>query len=254
MEARVDDKVALITGATRGIGLATVRELLGSGASGIVITSRKEENIAEATDELADDRVLGLVAKADRPEDAKSAVAAAISHFGACDILINNAGTNPGWGPLTDVEVGAVSKTWAVNQLGPLLYVQEAWRQWMASHGGSIVNIASVGAFRPSPVTGIYNISKAALAHMTRQLAMELAPSVRVNAVAPAIIKTRMSELLWRSDEAAAARLHPMQRLGEPSDVANAVVFLCSDKAAWLTGVVLPVDGGLLGAASSGMG
>jgi 3-oxoacyl-[acyl-carrier protein] reductase len=254
MDARVDDRVALVTGASRGIGLAVAAELLHSGARGVVITGRRAEHLDAAVQELGgSERAHRVVARADRPDDAQASVAAAIERFGACDILVNNAGTNPAPGSLTDVDVAAVDKTWAVNQLGPLLYVQEAWRQWMASHGGAIVNISSAGGFRPSPVTGAYNISKAALAFMTRQLAMELAPSVRVNAVAPAIIKTRMSEMLWKSDEASAAALHPLKRLGEPQDVAHCVVFLCSDKATWLTGVVLPVDGGMLGATSSGM-
>ncbi|MFQ5966718.1 MAG: SDR family oxidoreductase [Acidimicrobiia bacterium] len=255
MDVRVDGRVALITGATRGIGLAVAREFLSSGIKGVTITGRKPENLEAAAAELDDEtRVHTVKARADSPENASVAVTQAMERFGSCDILVNNAGTNPSPGSLTDVDLGAVQKTWAVNQLGPLIYSQEVWKQWMSAHGGVIVNIASVGAYRPSPVTGAYNVSKAAVAHFTRQLAMELAPNVRVNAVAPAIIKTRMSEMLWAHDEAAAAALHPMKRLGEPRDVANAVVFLCSDAAAWITGAVLPVDGGLLGAASSGMG
>ncbi|HEY5578951.1 MAG TPA: SDR family oxidoreductase [Acidimicrobiia bacterium] len=254
MEVRVDDRVALVTGATRGIGLAVARELLASGARGVVITGRNAENLDAAVEALGrPDQVRAVMARADSAEGAALAAGAAVEAFGACDILVNNAGTNPAPGPLTDVDVGAVQKTWAVNQLGPLIYVQEVWRRWMSAHGGAIVNVASAGGFRPSPVTGAYNISKAALAHFTRQLAMELAPRVRVNAVAPAIVKTRLSEMLWLTDESAAAALHPLERLGEPEDVANAVVFLCSDRASWITGVVLPVDGGLLGAASSGM-
>ncbi len=254
IDVRVDGRVALITGATRGIGLAVAREMLASGARGVVVTGRKPENLERAATELDDpDRVRAVEGRADSQEDAHRAVQTALDAFSSCDILVNNAGTNPAPGSLTDVDLGAVQKTWAVNQLGPLIYTQAAWKGWLASHGGAIVNVSSSGAFRPSPVTGAYNISKAALAHFTRQLAMELAPRVRVNAVAPAIVRTRMSEMLWAHDEAAAAALHPMKRLGEPSDVANAVVFLCSDKASWITGTVLSVDGGLIGAATSGM-
>ena len=121
----------------------------------------------------------------------------------------------------------------------------------MADHGGSIVNVASVGGLRPAPVIGAYNISKAALIHMTYQLASELAPMVRVNAVAPGVVKTRLSGSLWQGMEEQAAAGHPLARLGEPADVARAIVFLASDAASWITGVVLPVDGGVLGASST---
>jgi NAD(P)-dependent dehydrogenase (short-subunit alcohol dehydrogenase family) len=122
----------------------------------------------------------------------------------------------------------------------------------MKENGGSIVNVSSVGGLRPSPITGSYNISKAGLIHLTRQLALELAPSVRVNAVAPGVVKTRLSEMLWQ-DEPAAARMHPLNRLGTPEDIASAIVFLASDTAGWITGVTLPVDGGLTEASSSGI-
>src|SRR5690606_35874771 len=122
------------------------------------------------------------------------AVAEAVERFGACDILVNNAGTNPSAGPLMEVDMGAVDKTWAVNQRAPLVWSRAAYRAWMQAHGGVIVNVASVGGLRPAPVIGAYNVSKGALAHMTQQMAFELAPRVRVNAVAPGIVKTRMSE------------------------------------------------------------
>jgi NAD(P)-dependent dehydrogenase (short-subunit alcohol dehydrogenase family) len=122
----------------------------------------------------------------------------------------------------------------------------------MAKSGGSVVNVASVGGLRPSPLTGAYNISKAGLVHMTRQLALELAPEVRVNAVAPGVVRTRLSEMLW-ADEPAAARMHPLGRLGTPEDIARAIVFLASDAADWITGVTLPVDGGMAEASSSGI-
>lgn len=253
MEVTVTDRVAIVTGATRGIGLATARLLLASGAAGVTITSRRPENVDSALGELAaegfgEEVVLGMAARADDDDAAERTIAATLERFGAVDILVNNAGTNPSGGPIMDVDMGAIDKTWQVNQRAPLVWSRLAYRGWMEEHGGVIVNVASVGGLRPSPILGAYNVSKAALIHMTHQLAFELAPRVRVNAVAPGVVKTRLSELLWTADEQAAARTHPLGRLGVPEDVAAAIMFLASDQAGWLTGVVLPVDGGVAGA------
>ena len=144
--------------------------------------------------------------------------------------------------------MSAIDKNWAVNQRGPLVFARQAWRQWMHEHGGSIVNVASVGGLQPGPLLGAYNVSKAALIFLTRQLAYEMAPTVRVNAIAPGIVKTRFSRALWEMNEEGAAGLHPLQRLGEVQDVTGAVLFLCSDASSWITGVTLPIDGGVTGA------
>lgn len=250
MDARVDGKVAIITGASRGIGEAVATELLASGAAGVVITSRKPDNIDAAAARLDDERVLPLAARAESEDDARTTVAAAIDRFGSVDILVNNAGTNPAAGNLADVDLGAVAKTWQVNQLGPLLWAREVWQQSMKERGGAIVNIASVGGMRVGPFIGAYNISKAAVIHLTYQLANEMAPDVRVNAVAPSVVRTRLAAALWEGIEERTAAAHPLQRIGEPEDVARAVTFLASDAASWITGVVLPVDGGVTGAAA----
>jgi NAD(P)-dependent dehydrogenase (short-subunit alcohol dehydrogenase family) len=257
VEVAVEGKVVLVTGASRGIGQATALEFARSGARGVTITSRKPENIEGAQRELIEagvdpDRLLAMPARADSEESADETLNHTVDRFGSCDILVNNAGTNPSAGALMDVDLGALDKTWAVNLRAPLLWVRAAYRASMAEKGGSIVNVASVGGLRPSHITGAYNISKAGLVHMTRQLALELAPSIRVNAVAPAVVKTRLSEMLWQNEEAA-ARMHPLQRLGTPEDIARAIVFLASDAADWMTGVILPVDGGMTEAAASGI-
>ncbi len=252
MDVRIDGKVALVTGASRGIGEAIAAEFLASGAAGVAVTSRKPANIEDAADRLGDPaRVLPLAARADDEDAARSAVGAAIERFGSLDILVNNAGTNPAGGALADVPLGAIQKTWSVNQAGPLIWAREAWHQWMAVHGGVIVNTASVGGLRPDRLLGAYNISKAALIYMTRQLAHEFAPGVRVVAVAPAVVKTRLSTALWEGREEEAAALHPLQRLGTTADVARAVLFLASGMASWITGVTLSVDGGVAAAAGS---
>lgn len=257
MEVAVDDRVALVTGGSRGIGQETARTLANSGARGVVITSRKQENVDKSKTELIEsgvdeDRVVALAARADDEESADQAVAATIEAFGACDILVNNAGTNPAFGNLMDVDLGALDKTWAVNMRAPLLWARAAHRAWMGEHGGSIVNVASVAGLRPSPLMGAYNLSKAGVVHLTRQLALELAPDIRVNAVAPAVVRTRLAGALLE-DEKATASMHPLGRVGEPEDVAGLIVFLASDISSWMTGAVVPVDGGVTGAGSSGI-
>lgn len=257
MDVSIEGKVALVTGASRGIGQETALELARSGASGVVLTSRKQDNVDESKSELVAagidaDKVLPLAARADDEGSAHEALTATVEAFGACDILINNAGTNPAFGNLMEVDLGALDKTWAVNMRAPLLWVRAAYEAWMKDNGGSIVNVASVAGLRPSPMMGAYNISKAGLVHMTRQLALELAPDIRVNAVAPAVVKTRLAGLLLQDEEATAA-MHPLHRVGEPEDVARLIVFLASDASSWMTGTIVPVDGGVTGAGSSGI-
>jgi NAD(P)-dependent dehydrogenase (short-subunit alcohol dehydrogenase family) len=257
MDVSVEGKVALVTGGSRGIGQETALELVRSGARGVVITSRKQENVEASRAEMiaggaAGDSVLALAARADDEDSANEAVRATVDAFGACDILVNNAGTNPAFGNLMEVDLGALDKTWSVNMRAPLLWVRAAYQAWMQDHGGAVVNVASVAGLRPSPMMGAYNISKAGLVHMTRQLALELAPDIRVNAVAPAVVRTRLAGLLLQDEEATAA-MHPLHRIGEPGDVTRLIVFLSSDASSWMTGTVVPVDGGVTGAASSGI-
>lgn len=257
MDVSVEGKVALVTGGSRGIGQETALELAKSGARGVVITSRKQENVDQSRAEMiragADgEKLLALAARADDEDSAHEAAAATVDAFGACDVLVNNAGTNPAFGNLMEVDLGALDKTWAVNMRAPLLWVRAVHRAWMGEHGGAVVNVASVAGLRPSPFMGAYNISKAGLVHMTRQLALELAPDVRVNAVAPAVVKTRLAGLLLEDEDATAA-LHPLGRVGEPEDIARLIVFLASDASEWMTGTVIPIDGGVTGAGSSGI-
>lgn len=257
MQVSVDGKVALVTGGSRGIGRETALLLAQSGARAVIITSRKQENVDESRAELIEagadeDVILALAARVEDEDSAHSAMETTVDAFGACDILVNNAGTNPAFGNLMDVDLGALDKTWAVNMRAPLLWVRAAYRAWMKDHGGVVVNVASVAALRPSPMMGAYNISKAGLVHMTRQLALELAPEIRVNAVAPAVVKTRLAGLLLENEEAIAT-MHPLHRVGEPGDVARLIVFLASDASSWMTGTVVPIDGGVTGAGSSGI-
>ena len=244
-------RVALVTGASRGIGLAVARRLLDRGAS-VTITARKRPELDDAAASLgADDRVLAVAGNAGDPAARTEAVDATVARFGALDVLVNNTGINPQYGPLVAADLGAVSKTFEVNVVAALGFVQEAHRAWMGAHGGAIVNMASVGGLRSSGVIGAYGASKAALIRLTEELAWELGPAIRVNAVAPAVVKTRFAEALYAHGEDEVAGRYPMRRLGTPEDVAALVGFLVSDAASWITGETVRVDGGLLATGST---
>lgn len=247
MQVGLQGRAGIVTGASRGIGAAIARAMLDAGAEGVVLTGRREETVGAVAEELGP-RAVAVTGNVRDASHAEEAVATAVERFGSCALLVNNAGTNPSAGTLMDVDLAAVDATWDVNQRAPLVWARAAWHGWMAEHGGAIVSIGSVGGLAPGPLIGAYNVSKAALHHLTRQLALELAPGVRVNAIAAAVVRTRLSEALWTADPEGAARAHPLGRLGEPEDVARAAVFLLSDAADWISGVVLPVDGGLSGA------
>lgn len=257
MDVSVEGKVAVVTGGSRGIGLASAVEFGRSGATGVVITSRKPENLEAARAEMieagvAEDKIWATAARADSEEDAERTMTETVERFGSVDILVNNAGTNPAGGYIMDVDVGAIKKTWDVNLLGPFLWTRAAYHSSMEKNGGSVINVASIGGMRPSPIMGAYNISKAGLIHMTRQLAQELAPKIRVNAVAPGVVRTRLAGLLLE-DEETTARMHPLGRVGEPEEVARLIVYLGSDTSEWITGTTVTIDGGVIGAGSSGI-
>ena len=190
-------QAGLVTGASRGIGLAVAAALLERGAS-VVLTSRKRESADAAAATLNSDRAAGYAAYAADEEAAAGCIAFAIERFGSVDILVNNAGTNPAFGPVLDQDHARFARTIDTNVWAPILWTQAAWRAWMGEHGGTVVNTASLAGLTVSPNLGIYHLTKAALIHLTKQLALELAPQVRVNAVAPGIVRTRLSEMLWK--------------------------------------------------------
>jgi NAD(P)-dependent dehydrogenase (short-subunit alcohol dehydrogenase family) len=245
---RFDGRAALVTGASRGIGRAIAEALLHAGAA-VCITARKQPELDDAVAALGTigPRVVAHRGSAGDADGAEGAVAACLAQLGRVDLVVNNAATNPQYGPLVDADLGAVRKILEVNVEGPLRHVQAAWRAWMSEHGGVVLNVVSVGGLRPSPGIGAYNVSKAALVHLTRQLAAELAPTVRVNALAPGLIRTEFSQVLWADEERAAA-MQPLRRLGTPADCAAAALYLLSDAASFVTGETLVVDGGTVGA------
>lgn len=247
MDVRLTGRAGVVTGASRGIGEAIARAMLEAGAEGVVLTGRRPETIEALAGELGP-RAVAVAGNVRDADHAAEAVAVAVREFGSCGLLVNNAGTNPSGGSIADVDMSAIDVTWDVNQRAPLVWARAAWHGWMKENGGSILSIGSVGGIAPAAMIGAYNVSKAAVHHLTRQLALEFAPGVRVNAIAAAVVRTRLSEALWAADPDAAAHGHPLGRLGEPEDIARAAVFLLSDAADWISGVVLPVDGGLSGA------
>ena len=243
-ELRLDGKSALVTGASKGIGRAIAAAFAAAGAD-VVLSSRKAEALDEAAAAMGP-RATTCVANAGDPEQAAACVDVTMERHGRLDILVNNAATNPYFGPTIDIDLGRYDKTFQVNVRGPLVWTQAAWRAWMRDHGGVVLNVASVGGLRGERGLGVYNVTKAALIHLTKTLAVELAPGVRVNALAPGLVKTEFARALWEPAEDAAAAHVPLQRLGLPEDIAGAALFLASDAGAWMTGHTLVVDGGAL--------
>lgn len=250
MPGRFDGMTAIVTGASRGIGLAVAQKLVDGGCR-VVITARDATTLEQAVATLGGQRcALGVAGSADDVEHQVQTVRAAVDTFGSLDLLVNNTGTNYAHGPLVGLDLADARKTVEVNCIAALSWVQQAHRVWMGEHGGAIVNVSSVASVRPAPEIGFYGSTKAMLTYLTEQLAVELGPSIRVNAVAPAVVKTQFAAPLYAGREDAVAATYPLKRLGDPSDIANAVAFLLSDEAAWITGRLLVVDGGitLLGA------
>jgi NAD(P)-dependent dehydrogenase (short-subunit alcohol dehydrogenase family) len=238
-------KVAIVTGGSKGIGAAIAEDLVRAG-SNVMITARKEGPLTHTADQL---RRLGggdveiFPGNAGSADDIVACVARTVDRFGTLDILVNNAATSPYHGPIIDVDIPRLDKIISVNLRGPLLWSQAAWRAHMGGYGGVILNISSIGGQAYTSDNGPYTMTKAGLDYLTRYLAVELAPKVRVNAIAPGLVATEMAEALWNSPN---VRIPPMARIGKPADVVAAARYLLSDEAGWVTGQVLNVDGGAL--------
>jgi NAD(P)-dependent dehydrogenase (short-subunit alcohol dehydrogenase family) len=245
----LQDRVAIVTGASRGIGSAIAHALVERGAT-VVLSSRKQVDLdaeAERLNARRPDAAMAFAAHSGKPEDLERLVDATLARYGRLDILVNNAATNPHFGHTVDADLGAWDKTFDVNVRGVFALTQLAVNRYMGEHGGSIVNVASVGGIRAAFGLGIYNITKAAVIHMTRQLALELGPrGIRVNAVAPGLVKTRFAEALWGNEEILNRVLQStaLGRIGAPPEIGRVVAFLASDDASFITGEVVVIDGG----------
>ncbi|MFB4313230.1 SDR family oxidoreductase [Actinomadura sp. 21ATH] len=247
MRTGLQGRTALVTGASRGIGKAIATAFAAEGAN-VVLSSRKQESLDAVAEEIrAAHPEAGVLAKAAHvgdPDAAAACVDAAVAEFGSVDVLVNNAGTSPHFGPMVDITPAAAEKTVQVNQFAVVLWTQLAWKASMAENGGSIINIASVGGTVTEHGIGYYNATKAAVIHLTRQFAMELSPGVRVNGIAPGLVRTALARALWEENEERINKTMPLGRIGEPEDIADAAVFLAGDAASWMTGQTLIVDGG----------
>lgn len=249
MPAGLKGRTVIVTGASRGIGFGAARVFVEAGAN-VVLTSRQQESADAAAAKLnattPEDAgtAVGFAAHAVDSDAAEACVQHTLERFGSIDVLVNNAGTNPAYGPLIDQDHQRFAKTFDVNVWAPLHWTALVVRAWMGVHGGAIVNTASIGGISVEPDLGIYNATKAALIHLTRQQAAELAPKVRVNAVAPGVVRTKLAELLWSEHEQQLNEQLPLGRIGEPADIGSAIAFLASDDAAWITGQTLIIDGG----------
>ena len=245
---RLDGRVALVTGASRGIGSAIAEALAEQGAQ-VVLSSRKQADLVAESERINarfPDRTVPIAAHAGKTEDLQHLVDEVMSRFARIDILVNNAATNPYFGPVLGADLGAWDKTFEVNLRGVFQLTKLVYEASMETNGGAVVNVASIGRLRPGFGLGVYNITKAGVIMLTRQLARELGGKVRVNAVAPGLVKTRFAEALW-GNEAILERVlasNPMGRIGMPDEIAGAVAFLASDAASYINGEVLVIDGG----------
>ncbi|HVE94587.1 MAG TPA: SDR family oxidoreductase [Acidimicrobiales bacterium] len=245
MDLRLEGRIALVTGGSRGIGRAIAGAMADAGAR-VLISSRKAEALEAAAAEIGHG-CDWFAANAGDEAEAAACVAACVERFGGIDILVNNAATNPYMGPMLGIDASRANKTVQVNQWGVLRWTQLAVDAGLgAAPGAAVVNIASIGGINVGGGIGWYNVTKAAVIHVTKQLALEAGPNVRVNAIAPGLVKTDMAKALVDAAGDQLAKRLPMKRLGEPDDIAGAAVFLASDAASWITGHTLVVDGGAL--------
>ena len=244
-----ENKVAIVTGASRGIGLGIASRLVADGAR-VVITARRPEALAEAVETLGGPtHALAIAGHADDAAHQAEVVAAARETFGRLDYLVNNAGINPSYGPMLETDISAARKILEVNVLSAFGWTQAAVGAGLGTTeapGGAIVNVASIAGLAATGLMGWYAVSKAAMIHLTAELGCQLGPDVRVNAVAPGIVKTAFSRPLYEGHEEKMAKEYPLKRLGVPADIAGAVSFLLSSDSSWMTGQTIVLDGGAM--------
>uniref|UniRef100_A0A8P0PQR3 Dehydrogenase/reductase 4 n=2 Tax=Canis lupus TaxID=9612 RepID=A0A8P0PQR3_CANLF len=242
------NRVAVVTGATDGIGFAIARRLARDGAH-VVVSSRKQHNVDRAVAALQGEglSVTGTVCHVGKAEDRERLVATAVNLHGGIDILISNAAVNPFFGNLMDVTEEVWDKILDINVKATALMTKAVVPEMEKRGGGSVVIVASIGAYLPFPGLGPYNVSKTALLGLTKNLARELDQrNIRVNCLAPGLIKTSFSKVLWmdKAREESIKKVMQIRRMGKPDDCAGIVSFLCSEDASYITGETVVVGGG----------
>jgi NAD(P)-dependent dehydrogenase (short-subunit alcohol dehydrogenase family) len=247
-EFSLEGKVAIVIGASRGIGRAIALRFAQAGAK-VVVSSRKLEGVQAVADEIraASGEALALQAHVGRTDDLAALVTQTVETFSRVDVLVNNAATNPHFGPLLTADESQVEKILDTNLKGVFRGCKAVAPQMEKQGGGKIINIASIAGLRPGPGMGLYGISKAGVIMLTQVLAVELGPAnIQVNAIAPGVIKTRFSQVLWQTPEIAEPILRdlPAGRFGEPEEVAGLALYLASPASDYVTGAVLVMDGG----------
>jgi dehydrogenase/reductase SDR family protein 4 len=243
-------KNAIVTGATRGIGLAIARGFAELGAT-VTICGRKQETVDAALGELGflKDKLQGVVAHVGKTEDVERLISAAEEKFGRVNVLVNNAGTNPFFGPIVESDERAWDKTFEVNLKGPYVLSRILAKKMMQAGGGSIVNISSVAGLQAAPLQGIYSVTKAGLIMLTKVMARECGrKGVRVNCICPGVIKTHLSETLWKDEERLKAFVatKSLGRIGDTEEIVGGAVYFASDASSFTTGSVLTIDGGMV--------
>jgi NAD(P)-dependent dehydrogenase (short-subunit alcohol dehydrogenase family) len=246
----VDGKVALVTGGSRGIG-ESIAKALGQSGARVAIASRRFEGVAAAAERLRAEGidVAPFACHTGKPEEVAALVKGVVAHFGKIDILVNNAATNPHFGPMLMADDAAFDKTFEVNVKGYLELARNVAKHLIDRGApGSLVFVASIVGIQAAPLQGIYGMTKAAIVSMTKTLAVELAGSkIRVNAIAPGLVDTRFASAIVSNDELSARVVGrtPLGRIGKPDEIAGAALYLASDAASFVTGHTLVVDGGL---------
>jgi len=241
-------KTAIVTGASRGIGESIARAFAAAGAQ-VVLAARKPDELRRIAAEIGEERALAVATHTGQPDAVRALMAAAVERFGKVDILVNNAATNPYFGPLLDATDAAWDKTFEVNLKGYFACAREVIRHLLGRGAqGSVVNVASVAGLRASPLQGVYGMTKAAVISMTQTLAFEVGGrGVRVNAIAPGLVATRLASAIVSNPQ---LRDHvigrtPLARHAQPDEIAGAAVYLASDAASYVNGHTLVVDGGM---------
>jgi len=243
----LENKVAVVTGASRGIGEAIAKTFAAAGAK-VVCASRKIEGVSAVAQAIGPN-AYAVAAHTGKEDDCVGLVRAAVEKFGKVDVLVNNAATNPYFGPFLDIDEGAWDKTFQVNVKGYFWMIREVVKHLRSREApGAIVNVASVAGLMASPAQGVYAMTKAAILSMTKTMAVELvANKIRVNAIAPGFVDTKFASAILKNDVLLdeVLKMTPMRRYGQPDEIAGGALYLASDSAGFLTGHTLVIDGGM---------